>query len=169
MVLGSYKQKMRSRVKAGENASIILERGALYSFLKNTAMVDFEGIQKSNGDSSHTFEYHPSGNKEYAQLWAPFYNSFYMNDNNGDSMIGGNLISMKHFINSLKAYKKRLFSINMSLKFIDIDYLQNIKPSGKLWQDSHVYTASIFKDGQKKIEKRGGEYIMFHSTHLVRK
>ena len=77
-----------------------------------------------------------------------------MNKNNGDSMVGGNLISMKNFINSLKAYKKRLFSLNTPVKNIDIDYLQSIKPAGRLWQDSHVYTASIFKDSQKKNREK---------------
>ncbi|KAI9359034.1 hypothetical protein BD770DRAFT_386462 [Pilaira anomala] len=63
------KKKIRSRVKSGENANIILERIALYSFMRNTEMLNFDSVGKQVGDSSNTFEYHPSGNKDYGQLW----------------------------------------------------------------------------------------------------
>ncbi|KAI9329148.1 hypothetical protein BD770DRAFT_432719 [Pilaira anomala] len=66
----------RSRVKSGENANIILERIALYSFLRNTEIMNFESAGKQVDDSSNTFLYHPSGNKDYGQLWAPFYKEF---------------------------------------------------------------------------------------------
>lgn len=160
---------MRSRVKAGENASIILERGALYSFLKNTNMVDFDGVQKKKGDNSSSFEYHPSGNKEFAQLWAPFYQEFKLDKENGDSLVGGKLILKKVFINSLKSYKKRFYGLKTHISSIQIDDTQLINPAGKLWQDSHVYSSTIFKNKQKNIEKRGGEYVLFNSTHLNKK
>lgn len=160
---------MKSRIKAGENASIILERNILYSFLKNTKMVNFDGTQKSTGDSSTTFEYHPSGNKDYGQLWSPFYNKFFLDENNGDKLVANNIISTKSFINALKSYKKRLFSLNTSISQISLDYTFEIKPAGRLWQDSRVYSSMIFKAGQRKIEKRGGEYILFHSSHLIRR
>lgn len=167
--IGAYKKKMKSRIKAGENASIILERNILYDFLRNTKMVNFEGQKNKTGDNSNTFEYHPSGNKDYAQLWCPFYDEFLLDQNNSGRQVGNNLVSIKSFTSALKSYKKRLLSLSVPVSSVDLNYFQPIKPAGRLWQDSHVYSSVIFKGGQRKIEKRGGEYIMFHSTHLVRR
>lgn len=167
--LGAYKKKMRSRVNAGENANNIMERTALYSFMKNTKMMNFDPNQKV-GDSANTFKYHPSNNKDYGQLWAPFYQSFELIDDvSDDILVGESLVSMKKFVNALKGYKKRFFSLPQSTSAIDINK-QLITPAGKLWQDSRVISAAIFKKNQSKNTiKRGGEYVLFHSTHRVKR
>ena len=160
---------MRSRIKAGENAGNILERNILYDFLRNTKMVNFEGKQIKTGDDTNSFEYHPSGNKDYAQLWCPFYDQFQLNQNNGVNRVANDLVSIKALTNALKSYKKRLQSLTTPISSINLDYSQQIRPAGRLWQDSHVYSSVIYKGGQQKIEKRGGEYVLFHSTHVVRR
>ncbi|CAM0136244.1 unnamed protein product, partial [Umbelopsis sp. WA50703] len=86
----AYKKKLRSRINVGENASNIMERTALYSFLKNTKMLDFNPNEPKS-DSANTFIYHPSKNKVYGQLWAPFYKPFELVDTNDSTIIGDGL------------------------------------------------------------------------------
>jgi hypothetical protein len=132
-------------------------------------MVDFSPNQTTS-DSANTFCYHPSKNKNFGQLWAPFYSPFKIDDsNNDDIIIGEGLISMKKFVNALKSYKKRLYSIKEPISLIHIDF-QNIVPAGKMWQDSRVFTSAIYKKSlSKNTIARGGEYVMFHSTHKTKR
>lgn len=165
--LGAYKKKMRSRVNAGENANNIMERTALYSFLRNTQMINFDPAPPKIVTD---FEDHPTGNTDFGQLWAPFYDPFEISNQPDElCLVGGSLLSMKAFVNALRSYKKRLYSIPGPSKNIDIG-VAFIKPAGKLWQDSHVYSAAIFKQGlSRSITQRGGEYVLFHSTHKIRR
>ncbi|KAI8058904.1 hypothetical protein BDF21DRAFT_456040 [Thamnidium elegans] len=165
--IGAYKKKLRSRINVGENANNIMERTALYSFLKNTKMLDFNPNEPKS-DSANTFIYHPSKNKDYGQLWAPFYKPFELVDTNDSTIIGDGLVTMKKLVNALKSYKKRFFSMNEPITSITIN-IQTIVPSGKLWQDSRVFTSAIFKKTlSKNTIRRGGEHVLFHSTHKIR-
>ncbi|KAI7892666.1 uncharacterized protein EV154DRAFT_601540 [Mucor mucedo] len=165
--IGAYKKKMRSRVNAGENANNIMERTALFSFMRNTKMVNFDPTPpKLETD----FVEHPSGNVDFGQLWAPFYQEFELTGNaDNDCLIAGDLLTMKSFVSALKSYKKRFFSLPEPIHRIQIN-VESILPAGKLWQDSHVYSAAIFKQGlSKSIAKRGGEHVLFHSNHQTRR
>ncbi|KAG2190611.1 hypothetical protein INT47_001829 [Mucor saturninus] len=158
---------MRSRVNAGENANNIMEGAALFSFMRNTKMVNFNPTPpKLETD----FVEHPSGNVDFGQLWAPFYQEFVLTGSaDNDCLIAGDHLTMKSIVSALKSYKKRFFSLPEPIHRIQIN-VESILPAGKLWQDSHVYSAAIFKQGlSKSIAKRGGEHVLFHSNHQTRR
>ena len=86
-----------------------------------------------------------------------------------DCLVGENLLSMKSFVNAMKSYKKRFYSLPGPIGNIQIQFV-SIKPTGKLWQDSHIFSAMIFKQGlSRAIVERGGEYVLFYSTHKIRR
>lgn len=165
--LGSYKKKSRARVNNGENTNNIIERVALYNLLRNTKMLAFENPKKKTNDLAHTFVYHPLHIQDpnFPQLWAPFYQSFQLNSSDDTS-----LCKMSTFTNALKEYKKRLYSLTASVFSIQLDTHCSIKPAGKLWSNSSVLSSTIFtKNISTKFNKRGGEYVLFNSTRIVKR
>ncbi|KAG1465131.1 hypothetical protein G6F56_004945 [Rhizopus delemar] len=165
--IGSYKKKSRARVNNGENTNNIIERVALYNLLRNTKMLAFENPKKKTNDLAHTFVYHPLHIQDpnFPQLWAPFYQSFQLNSSDDTS-----LCKMSTFTNALKEYKKRLYSLTASVFSIQLDTHCSIKPAGKLWSNSSVLSSTIFtKNISTKFNKRGGEYVLFNSTRIVKR
>lgn len=131
-------------------------------------MLDFNPNEVTS-DSAHTFVYHPSNNKEYGQLWAPFYKPFEIINGVHHIVVGEGLTTMKKFVDALKSYKKRFYGLNNPISSFDID-IQTIVPAGKLWQDSRVFTSAIFKKNlSSSTLDRGGEHVLFHSTHKIRR
>ncbi|KAL0582457.1 hypothetical protein ABG067_007666 [Albugo candida] len=168
--IGITKKSMRARVNAGENSNNIFERNTLLSFIEDTKMLNFEGVEKTVGDKSHTFMYHPSRDESnrdtICQLWQPFYTCFNLFGDDNNTLVGENSLSLYSFIKALKGYKKRHFGITSPVNSIELDYTQVIKPAGKMWQDSKVFSSSIFTNRlSKSMNKRGGEYVMFNSFH----
>ncbi|KAG2196662.1 hypothetical protein INT47_012121 [Mucor saturninus] len=75
------------------------------------------------------FVEHPSGNVDFGQLLAPFYQEFVLTGSaNNDCLIAGDLLTMKSFVSALKSYKKRFFSLPEPIHRIQIN-VKSILPA----------------------------------------
>lgn len=173
--IGQLKRIFKARINVGENINNILQRQALLNFIKNTKMMSFESAKdrKATPYKASSFLYHPSLNESnraiMAQLWAPISPEFYFDVDDlyvcQDSL--KTLVKMDKFIPALKACKKRLLSSSLPLSSININFDQVVQVAGKAWQQDVVYTSSFakLKQSTNKLNRRGGEYVMFTSCH----
>ncbi|CAO3644805.1 unnamed protein product [Mucor hiemalis] len=123
-----------------------------------------------------TFMYHPSM-KEHdrsirSQLWVPFLDEFTFssNEDDFDELLVQGLVTKGNFIKALKGCQKRLFfSTSIRDPRPDFDFDKPVRVAGRAWQSDVVYTSSFEKHRiSKKVNKRGGEYVMFDSYHIKR-
>lgn len=158
---------LKARVNASENANNTIEHNALFDYIENTGMVSLEGNDKCQGDSSESFLYHPSGDKDLGQLWQPFYAPFKLISGGRNTVVAEGLVEMNSLVNAMKCCKKRLVAAlsSTAIKDIQIDFDITITPAAKLWEDSHVYSSTIFTQRLSLTNKRGSEYVLFHAIH----
>lgn len=178
--IGEIKKTLKARVNVGENVNNIIRRKGLLTFIKNTGMMSFQSLKEQEEERcSHkasTFMYHPSM-KEHdrsirSQLWVPFLDEFTFssNEDDFDELLVQGLVTKGNFIKALKGCQKRLFfSTSIRDPRPDFNFDEPVRVAGRAWQSDVVYTSSFGKHRiSKKVNKRGGEYVMFDSYHIKR-
>lgn len=127
-------------------------------------IIDFGAVYDRNPQANREgFKYHPSGHKDYPQLWEPFSAVVPLVDRSHDMIQG--LVSVNTFITALRAYRIRFEGCwsNQTTRF----RLSPIQPTARLWSDSRVYSSALFKKPSVKDHNiRGGEHVMFTSNHI---
>ena len=161
--IGNYKKKIRARTNVHANASNVLLRTAQYKYLENTGIIDFGASYNRNPDTNRQgFKYHPTGNRDYPQLWEPFLPEIDLALGEPDVLVGG-LIPLHALVSSIQSYKHRFLGV--PLRQLSPLSLQAIVPTARMWADSHTHQSALFKSKFAAGSKRGGEYVMFSSTH----
>jgi len=138
----------------------------MFEFVKHTGMICLEGEKKQKLDTPNSFLEHPSGEKGQIQLWGPFHAAFLLNQPDNSTIIAGDLVKVDVLIMAIKACKRRLFGLSsVPTRDIEINTDQQITPAAKLYLENVVYSSTIFTQRLSVSNKRGGEYVMFHSNH----
>ena len=143
------KKMIKSKVKAGSNASNIVERNVLYTFTRAL-------LKQSDRRDLTDFRVLPNDEDNNGpQLWEPFANR---NIDESSEMIEG--VEKKKILKALRRHYSRLgFG-----RVIDEEIDEKIECAARLWKNSWVFSSLMYRRIRRE-ESRGNHYVMFMSKY----
>ena len=141
------KKMIKSRVKAGRNASNIVERNFMYCYANSFL------VEEHRPKDDTAFLSLPEDN-DGPQLWAPLIkNTLVASDEKIED------VESSKILKALKRYYNRL-----GATVVNADIEEEIECASRLWKDSWVYSSRMYSRLRRET-RRGNHYVMFTSKY----
>ncbi|KAI8638449.1 hypothetical protein BD408DRAFT_24452 [Parasitella parasitica] len=157
--IGYFKNLITRNVKTQAQASNLIQKVAIRSFLNQTLDIADEGeIIRPSSYSDNSYLDNDDDENCTAQLWIPFKTVKLEND--GEEFEG---VKVSKFRKALSKYYRREFSEDNINIIGDIEFVL----AGRAWFDESTVISSIYSARTKGEFRRAGYFVMFDSPYLT--
>lgn len=154
--IGRYKKMIKSKVSAGANAGNVLERFAVYGYVKssNINLRKTLNLLEPKKRTVNDFVSINPDDETAPELWSPLFQCYLSGLPCG--------VSNRQFNDAIKKFCRRVFSV--SYEPVNTNNIV-VNGAGRAWFNDIVYTSTFYKEHIKE-RRRGNNFVMFAASHL---